>query len=126
MQLVLIDTQPDLVERWRSAFAPWPEVTVRHGDILAVAHTAIVSPANSLGLMDGGIDALYIDYFGSSLQRAVRGRGLVPARTSLNRGAARDYVSPDGHRRGSRAGGLREAKVRPVLTSRASSSGGQC
>ena len=39
-----------------------------HGDIFDLAATAIVSPANSFGFMDGGIDLIYSHRFGWGLQ----------------------------------------------------------
>lgn len=33
---------------------------------------AIVSPANSYGFMDGGIDAVYVEHFGEIIQTRVR------------------------------------------------------
>ena len=46
------------VETITSLFAEHPNVTVTHGNIksLPVENTVFVSPANSLGYMDGGID----------------------------------------------------------------------
>jgi O-acetyl-ADP-ribose deacetylase (regulator of RNase III) len=39
-------------------------VTVHQVSILDVACDAVVSPANSFGFMDGGIDAVYLSLFG--------------------------------------------------------------
>ena len=55
-RLHLVDLEDSLVQAWRAEFAAFPEVEVAEGDILAVARGAIVSPANSQGHMDGGID----------------------------------------------------------------------
>lgn len=55
--VVLCDVLPELARAWRSAFAADPEVQVRRGDLLEVDAEAYVSPANSYGFMDGGIDA---------------------------------------------------------------------
>ena len=71
MTLHLVDIQVDLVEAWKEAFSPFPEVTVHLGDILQLAVNTIVSPANSHGLMDGGIDLQYRDFFGTEVQRRV-------------------------------------------------------
>jgi O-acetyl-ADP-ribose deacetylase (regulator of RNase III) len=84
VRLHLVDVAYPVVEAWREAFADRPEVDVIEADILSVAHGALVSPANSLGRMDGGIDQLYIDHFGMGLQRAVdeaiqkRPQAMVP------------------------------------------------
>ncbi len=42
------------------------------GLVLDVACDAVVSPANSFGFMDGGVDALYLKRFGGELQEAVQ------------------------------------------------------
>lgn len=68
MELWLVDIDRDLTDAWATEFANEPNVFVRHGDILALAENALVSPANSYGWMDGGIDRLYTDYFGLQLQ----------------------------------------------------------
>ena len=64
MQLHLVDINSAVVDAWRSAFREFPEVSVQCNDLLAVAENTIVSPANSLGYMDGGIDAAYLEFFG--------------------------------------------------------------
>lgn len=57
--LILCDMLPDLVQAWRIVFAAYPEVQVQQGDLLEVEADAYVSPANSYGIMDGGIDAAF-------------------------------------------------------------------
>src|SRR5262249_474085 len=47
-------------------------VTVHRGSILDVECDAVVSPANSYGFMDGGVDALYLDHFGADIQARLR------------------------------------------------------
>jgi O-acetyl-ADP-ribose deacetylase (regulator of RNase III) len=64
--LFLIDTDHELV------VLHFPEVHVGNGDILAVAECCIVSPANSYGFMDGGIDRSYRDFFGLQIERKVQ------------------------------------------------------
>jgi O-acetyl-ADP-ribose deacetylase (regulator of RNase III) len=56
--VILCDVLPDLVRAWQRAFAAYPEVEVQRGDLLEVEADAYVSPANSYGIMDGGIDAV--------------------------------------------------------------------
>lgn len=56
--IILCDLLPDLVRAWRRAFAAYPDVQVRQGNLLEVEAEAYVSPANSYGIMDGGIDAV--------------------------------------------------------------------
>ena len=72
MKLHLVDINEALVEQWRIAFAPFPEVSVQCADILAVAHHCLVSPANSHGFMDGGIDDQYRSFFGPRVEQTVQ------------------------------------------------------
>jgi len=72
MKLRLIDLNPDVVAAWRVAFADHPEVEILQASILDVATTAVVSPANSHGFMDGGVDRVYLARFGPQLQDRVR------------------------------------------------------
>ena len=87
--LHFVDTSNDLIAELRRVFAGVDDVACSDGDILAVARNAIVSPANSYGFMDGGIDAAYSAFFGPSLQIAVqeainrRPEGYLPVGASL-------------------------------------------
>lgn len=54
--LVLSDLHAPLVAAWERAFAGCEAVEVRLGDLLDADADAYVSPANSYGHMDGGID----------------------------------------------------------------------
>ena len=56
VQIILCDQQPGLVREWRKHFQSHPEVEIRLGDLMDVDADAYVSPANSYGWMDGGID----------------------------------------------------------------------
>lgn len=69
MELWLVDQNTELVNAWKQVFSDLPNVFVQHGDILSIAENAIVSPANSLGMMDGGIDLAYLNRFGLGMQR---------------------------------------------------------
>jgi O-acetyl-ADP-ribose deacetylase (regulator of RNase III) len=64
----LRDIHKGMVNAWQQAFADAPEVHVSAGDIFEQKADAIVSPANSFGYMDGGIDLLYSRYFGWELE----------------------------------------------------------
>jgi O-acetyl-ADP-ribose deacetylase (regulator of RNase III) len=55
-KLYLIDSKPELCEKWRQVFSSYPEVEVLNGDYFQKSTDAIVSPANSFGIMDGGLD----------------------------------------------------------------------
>lgn len=62
----------DMVAAWRSVFHPGARI--EQGDILAARADAIVSPANSFGFMDGGIDLHYVNAFGWELQDRLQAR----------------------------------------------------
>jgi O-acetyl-ADP-ribose deacetylase (regulator of RNase III) len=91
MDLLLVDTKPDLCEAWRTSFADVNNVQVHNGkfESLIGAFDCLVSPANSFGLMDGGIDEAIIAYFGVALESRVQQdiwrcyRGEQPVGTCL-------------------------------------------
>jgi len=68
LEIHLRDINAAIVRAWEQTFADVPMVTVTKGDIFEHKADAIVSPANSFGYMDGGIDLLYSRYFGWELQ----------------------------------------------------------
>ena len=53
-------------------FKSMPDVVIVEGDILEGRCDALVSPANSFGFMDGGIDLAYLRHFGIELQSRVQ------------------------------------------------------
>ncbi len=89
MKLFLVDLNPDLAYAWQDHFDEFPGVSVLCGNILEVAENTIVSPANSYGFMDGGIDRQYTDYFGLRHQTeiqakiALRREGYLPVGTAV-------------------------------------------
>jgi len=68
MKIVLAATENRLADAWEAAFAGLEFVSVHRGSIFDVACDAVVSPANSFGFMDGGIDLAYSHFFGWDLQ----------------------------------------------------------
>lgn len=71
MKLFLRDLAKPLCDAWLKEFAGVADVTVQHGDIFASLVDACVSPANSFGWMDGGIDAHYVKIMGPQVQSNV-------------------------------------------------------
>ncbi len=57
MRLYLVDADEAVAFALRKAFHSVPEVVVSQADLLRVAQNTVVSPANSYGFMDGGVDA---------------------------------------------------------------------
>jgi O-acetyl-ADP-ribose deacetylase (regulator of RNase III) len=80
---------------WRKAFSDVPGVIVVEGDILEGRCDAVVSPANSFGFMDGGIDLAYRRYFGLDLQSRVQTKIRSEFHGELPVGQA--MVVPTGH-----------------------------
>ena len=89
MNLHLVDFNGSLVNAWVKAFEAFREVTIQQGNLLTVARNCVVSPANSYGFMDGGIDAWYRAFFGAQIERTVqdainrRPEGQLPVGASL-------------------------------------------
>ncbi len=68
----LCDTNEALVSCWRNDFRDQPNYNFYVGDIFTLLpqlnESAIVSPANSFGDMQGGIDLVYHQFFGYGLE----------------------------------------------------------
>jgi O-acetyl-ADP-ribose deacetylase (regulator of RNase III) len=71
-RLVLCDFSEELCAEWRIAFAEFPEVEIRHGRFEDIDFDCINSPANSFGLMDGGIDEAITMFFGQQMMDRVQ------------------------------------------------------
>ena len=71
LKVTLIDTKKELAECWNKEFKGY-DVTIESGDIFKIKADAIVSPANSTGIMDGGFDFYLRDFFGLEIEREVR------------------------------------------------------
>jgi O-acetyl-ADP-ribose deacetylase (regulator of RNase III) len=72
MQLILSAVDELLANAWEQFCGDLDFVKIYHGSILDLECDAVVSPANSYGFMDGGIDGLYMWHFGSDIQMRVR------------------------------------------------------
>ncbi|MEV8465052.1 MULTISPECIES: ADP-ribosyltransferase domain-containing protein [Streptomyces] len=89
LRVVLTDVNESVVEAWRAAFADTPGIEIRKGSILDEDVDAWVTPTNSRGRMDGGVDAVIKRYLGSGIQvrvqRAIRDRfaGSLPVGSAV-------------------------------------------
>jgi O-acetyl-ADP-ribose deacetylase (regulator of RNase III) len=72
LTLRLRDRNAPLAEAWSRHFRGLANVEISAGDIFGVSADAIVSPANSFGFMDGGIDLAYSQRFGWELSERLR------------------------------------------------------
>jgi O-acetyl-ADP-ribose deacetylase (regulator of RNase III) len=73
MQVVLAAIDDSLADAWHRFCGDLEFVKIHSGSILDVPCDAVVSPANSFGFMDGGVDAQYRSHFGSEIQERVQG-----------------------------------------------------
>lgn len=71
MKLILADLQGDLLEAWQNT-AGKTYVETHHGSIFNVQCDALVSPANSFGFMDGGLDTAISQFFGRHIQERLQ------------------------------------------------------
>ncbi|GAA0931346.1 macro domain-containing protein [Streptomyces thermoalcalitolerans] len=72
LRVVLTDVNTHVVEAWRAAFADTPGIEIRKGSILDEKVDAWVSPTNSRGRMDGGVDAAIKRHLGAGIQLRVQ------------------------------------------------------
>ncbi|HVL84116.1 MAG TPA: macro domain-containing protein [Pseudonocardia sp.] len=63
LTLVLVAVDEEMAQAWSALAATRPGLEVHEGSITEVDVDAVVSPANSWGLMGGGIDAVYARWF---------------------------------------------------------------
>ncbi|MCF6476375.1 Appr-1-p processing protein [Nonomuraea sp. MG754425] len=89
LKVVLVDVNPKVVQELLAAFADTPEVDIHKGSILDERVDAWVSPTNSRGRMDGGVDAAVKRHLGAGIQlrvqRAIRDRfgGALPVGSAV-------------------------------------------
>ena len=72
LRVILCDNHLPVVEAWRAYFGGLPDVDITCDEIFAVEADALVSPANSFGRMDGGLDAQIVEFFGEDLEMEVQ------------------------------------------------------
>lgn len=76
MKIILTAREAELEKAWKQHCGELENITVHQGSIFEVNCDAVVSPSNSFGFMDGGIDALYTQRFGWQVQDRLRERIL--------------------------------------------------
>lgn len=97
MKLILFDRNREMCEAWRNEFVSY--IGTENGNLVSISlgdfqqlepADCIVSPANSFGIMDGGLDLVLKNYFGSHhIQEEVQTKirelylGEQPVGTSL-------------------------------------------
>lgn len=90
MKLILADMNVAMCRSWKTFFEGLPNVSIHQGYFQDIPeYDCMVSPANSFGLMDGGIDMAISKFFGWELQERVQDRiirewyGEQPVGTSM-------------------------------------------
>lgn len=71
-KLILIDLNTDMTMCWRKYFVATPNVEIIDGDITKIDADAFISPANSFGYMNGGVDQAYLNRWGQQLEDRLR------------------------------------------------------
>jgi O-acetyl-ADP-ribose deacetylase (regulator of RNase III) len=72
MKIILSAIRDELADAWRRFCGDIGCVTIHNGSILQLSCDAIVSPANSFGFMNGGIDQSYAEFFGWQIQERLQ------------------------------------------------------
>jgi O-acetyl-ADP-ribose deacetylase (regulator of RNase III) len=72
MNIILAARDSPLADAWERCCGDLTGVSIHRGSILELNVDAIVSPANSFGFMDGGIDLLYSRHFGWHVQERLQ------------------------------------------------------
>ena len=77
IQIHLIDINQNMTNIWKKFFKNIPNVHIHNTDLHTFLNQnqnieAIVSPANSFGLMDGGYDKAIVDYYGLNIVQKVK------------------------------------------------------
>jgi O-acetyl-ADP-ribose deacetylase (regulator of RNase III) len=76
MRILLVDHHAAMVRAWERTFEDVDDVAISQADYLAHPADAMVSPANSFGIMDGGLDLAIRDALGFEVQKAAQ-RAIV-------------------------------------------------
>lgn len=72
VKVVLVDINPKMIRAFRDTFEEHPEVQIVQGSMLDQQVSAWVSPTNSFGSMDGGLDAVIRSHLGGNIQQALK------------------------------------------------------
>lgn len=72
MRIVLCAIDQPLADAWKAYCGELDGVEIHQGNILDLRVDAVVSPANSFGFMDGGIDMIYSQHFGWQVQERLQ------------------------------------------------------
>ena len=83
MKLILYDVNKNLCDELQKYFEKYTNIEILNCSFAQLPQVdCIVSPANSFGIMDGGIDLAFTKYFGTQLMQRVQQQQL-PERAKL-------------------------------------------
>jgi O-acetyl-ADP-ribose deacetylase (regulator of RNase III) len=95
-RLLLVDCEAKLVKAWSEVFENFDFVSAHQGDFFAYPADCMVSPANSFGIMDGGLDLAIRKHLGFAVQEKVQRRIVEQFHGELPVGSA--LLVETGHR----------------------------
>jgi len=72
IKIILVAFNIELYYSWKKYFDNVKSIEVIDNNILLQKTDTIVSPANSFGYMDGGLDLKYSEHFGWNLEKRLR------------------------------------------------------
>jgi len=72
LEIILTARSKELYESWSTYCGGFEFVTIHYGDIFDIRADAVISPSNSFGFMDGGIDLLFSNYWGWEVEEKLQ------------------------------------------------------
>jgi len=72
MKIILAGIETKLIKAWQQFFSNEENVSIVEGDITTIGCDAVVSPANSFGFMDGGLDYALSERLGWELEKKLQ------------------------------------------------------
>jgi len=72
MKIQLVDRNKEMCDQWRIYFKGCSDVVIHEGDFFDLPTDCVVSPANSFGFMDGGLDAAITHKLGRGVQNRIQ------------------------------------------------------
>jgi O-acetyl-ADP-ribose deacetylase (regulator of RNase III) len=72
MKIILVAIEQKLIDAWKEFFADEANVSIIEEDITKIECDAVVSPANSFGFMDGGLDYALSERFGWDIEKRLQ------------------------------------------------------
>jgi O-acetyl-ADP-ribose deacetylase (regulator of RNase III) len=68
VKITFADMKPELIAEWKKQ-APW---NFYEGNIMDLEADCVITPGNSFGFMDGGIDGVFRSHFGKIVEKRVQ------------------------------------------------------